>query len=214
MKRKNIAFLVLLLCATLFFVSHTAGLEVETAVNIVGEGVIAHEIELNTEKGYRGLKISDSFYTRSLGMYGLSEVNYTSDLCLIVSSRANSTIYQDFEYELTNIRQTTELKNYNIGTKQVFFADGNIVTVAALDATNHSSMVDLEMELEGTGGYKILAVNMKDPHVREYLDASTSNGSYEIMVSSSIGSNYFPAGPCDSWLECPWGPTWGGSMNP
>ncbi|MCK4252299.1 hypothetical protein KAX97_12695, partial [candidate division WOR-3 bacterium] len=91
-----------------------AGLEVSSSISLVGEGIADHETEINTHANYEGFKYEDGFYTRSLGWWGLSNVNYTSEINLIASDKANSTIDVIVLFELTNARQDACLRNYNI----------------------------------------------------------------------------------------------------
>lgn len=188
------------------------GLEVQTATIIVGVGVIDEERGVNTHAGREGIKYSEYIYTKSLGLYGLSEVNYTSDFSMYASNTLNSTLNLDVAFELTEIKQMANLRNYNLLSSQSFFTNGNASTIVAFAADNRTASFDLAQNLIGAGGYKLLVVNNTDKSVREYWDTAKYEGEYELIIGNVIGSSHFPGASCDDWLACPGDATWGDAV--
>jgi hypothetical protein len=208
-------FLCLLLLALILLPA--SGLKVSTTVNLVGNGTLDLEAEANTEPGYNGLKYSEYAYTKSLGLYGLSDVNYSSNFDMVASDWRNSTINVESAFELTEIKQMACLRNYDLCLSnysllggQSFFTKGDTTAVVMFAADNSSMSMDLAQELVGVGGYKILVRNSTNMHVKEYLDTSRYNGTYELVIGSFIGCENYPAAEqWSDWLKCPWGPTFG-----
>ena len=204
MKLKLVSFCLLLL-ALLLASQAAAGLEVTSSTLVSGVGVIDHEAEANTEVGFNGLKYRDSFYTRSLGYWNISEVNYTSEFTMSALGKLNSTINVDTGLELTNGRQVAYLSNYNINTGQSYYFNGDSSVVSSFAADNCSASFDLAQELLGIGGYKLIALNESNSYVKEYLDKGSYTGDFrEIIISNYMGSCSYPASELDEdWLICP-----------
>ena len=215
MIEKKSLFLVLALAFSLMICT-TSALEVSTSVIISGNGTLDLEAEANTEPGYNGLKYSEYAYTKSLGLYGLSEVNYSSNFDMVAADRKNSTINVESAFELTEIKQMACLRNYDLCLSnysllggQSFFTKGDTTAVAIFAADNSSMSMDLAQELVGAGGYKILVRNGTDMHVKRYIDTSSYEGTYQLVIGSFIGCNAYPAsGLNGDWLACPGGAEW------
>ena len=215
MIEKKCLFLVVALAFSLIICSASA-LEVSTSVIISGNGTIDLEAEANTEPGYNGLKYSEYAYTKSLGLYGLSKVNYSSNFDMVAGDQRNSTINVESAFELTEIKQMACLRNYNLCISnssllggQSFFTKGDTTAVAIFAADNSSMSMDLAQELVGAGGYKILVRNGTSMHVKEYLDTSCYEGTYELVIGSFIGCENYPASELNrDWLRCPGGAEW------
>lgn len=203
MKLKLVSFCLLLLA--LLLIPQVVGLEVTSSTMVTGVGVINHEAEANTEVGYKGLKYLDSFYTRSLGYWNISEVNYTSEFTMTALGKLNSTINVDTGLELTNGRQMAFLRNYNINTGQSYYFNGDSSVVSYFAADNCSASFDLAQELSGIGGYKLMVLNESNSRVKEYLDKGSYTGDFKaIIISNYMGSCSYPASELDEdWLICP-----------
>lgn len=201
MKLKHV-FLCLLLLALLFILP-TAGLEVATTTNLVGVGTACHEVEAATEAGLGGLKYSDYVYTRGLGYWAPSSVNYTSEFFMVSADTLNSTITVDTAYELTNFKGMACMRNYDLLGRQSYYTDGDAVTVVAFAMDNHSMSMDLASETIGIGKYRILVRNESNRHVFTYLDKGEYVGDYSLLLGSYIGKDYYPASDIGDWLGCP-----------
>lgn len=196
-------------------ISPTVGLEVSTTVNLVGNGTVDHEAEVNTHQNYEGLKYTEGFYTRSLGWYANSSVIYSSDFSLVASDKMNSTIDVTSSFELSNAKQDACLRNYNIEAIQGFKTYGKSVAAYAFSGTNHTSQFDLIQEVYEGGRYKLAAKNLSDRHIYTYLDKADYCGNYTLELSSFFGTPYWPAAGCDDYLSCPGGASWNtGTIEP
>lgn len=201
-------FLCLLLLA-LLLTPQAAGIKVQTSVIIEGEGVFDFERSADTHVELDGLKYSDWIYTRSLGYWGDSNVNYTSDFSMLSADKLNSTIAVDIGYEITNFKGMACMRNYNLLGRQSYYTDGDAVTVVAFATDNHSMSMDLATETIGMGKYRILVRNESNMHVFTYLDKGELIGNYSLIIGSYIGEDYYPASDIEDFLPCPWGPTFG-----
>jgi hypothetical protein len=216
-KLKLIFRFLIVLSLLLFLAGVVAGLEVQTSTSLIGNGTVDHETEMNTHAGYEGFKYEDGYYTRSLGWWGPSNVNYTSEINLIASDKANSTIDVSTLFELTNVKQDASLRNYNIMASQSFKTDGDSVTAYSFTGDNHTSTFDMVQELLGCGKYKLFARNVTrsgnstNLHTYEFLDKADYCGNFTLELSSFFGSPVYPAANMteEEWLFCPHGSTFG-----
>ena len=188
-----------------------AGLEVQTSSVIRGEGVIDKEVSANTEVGVSGIKYLEYFHTQSLGLYGPSDVNYTSDFCMVANTKENSTITIDSTFEASNIYQIASVMDYRLRSKQSFWSRGDAEAVAMFSVDNHSSSFDFAQAILGAGGYRLLVRNSTDWHTKEYLETAEYNGTYNIILGSFFGAPYYPEAHLDDWLVCSGGQEWGTS---
>ena len=202
-KLTSAIFCLVLSLSLLILPGVAAGLEVQTSIGIIGVGVIDREVAANTEVGLVGIKYTEHFYTQSLGRYGLSKVNYTSDFAFVANNRKNSTINADFIFELSNIYQSASVRDYELRSRQSFWTRGNTEAAVMFTVDNHSSSFDLAQEMTGAGGYCLLARNRTDWHTKEYADTAEYNGTYGLIISSFFGEPYYPAAGIEDWLLCP-----------
>ena len=203
-------FLCLLLALLLLSLPGIAvGLEVQTSSAIHGEGTIDKEVSANTEAGLSGIKYIEYFHTQSLGRYGPSDVNYTSDFCMIADTKENSTITIDSTFTASNIYQIVSVMDYRLRSKQSFWARGDVEAVAMFSVDNHSSSLDFAQAILGAGGYRLLVRNSTDWHTKEYLETAEYNGTYDIVLGSFFGTPYYPKSELCGWLDCPGGQDWG-----
>lgn len=200
-------FLCLLLLALLLPLA--AGLEVTTSAIVAGTGVFNCERSADTHVELDGLKYSDYIYTRSLGYWGASEVNYTSEFSMLSADTLNSTINVDSAYEMTNFKGMACIRNYDLLGRQSYYTDGDAVTVVAFATDNHSMSMDFATETIGMGKYKILVRNESNMHIFTYLDKGEYVGNYSALISSYIGTAFYPASKIEDSLPCPWGSTFG-----
>lgn len=212
MKLTKASFCLLLVLLLFSLPGTAAGLEIQTSVIIEsdGEAIIYHDCEVNTEASKSGLKYQDEFYTPALGLWGGSEINYSSELSVVASDIANSTINVDSVYEMTNIRQKACLRSYPLLSLQSYWNEGDMLVAASFAADNSTASMDIAEELIGKGGYKIKVLNSSNRHVKEYLDRTDYMGEYSVIVIGSyIGESKYPASMMDdSWLSCPGGANW------
>lgn len=201
----NHIFCLLLVLSLLFLAGVAAGLEVQTSVAIQGEGVIDKEAGANTEARLAGLKYTEYLHTQSLGLHGPSKVNYTSEFSFIAANEKNSTLNLDLAFELSNIYQTTSVRDYQLRSKQSFWTEGNTEAVVMVAVNNHSSSFDLAQAITGAGGYRLLVRNSTDWHTKEYYDTADYKGTYDILIGSFFGKSYYPAAGLNDWLMCPGG---------
>ena len=185
-----------------------AGLEIQTSSIIRGEGMIDKEVSANTEVGVSGIKYIEYFHTQSLGLYGPSDVNYTSDFCMIANTKENSTITIDSAFEASNIYQTASIMDYRLRSKQSFWTRGDVEAVSMFSVDNHSSSFDFAQAISGAGGYRLLVINSTDWHTKEYLETAEYNGTYDILLGSFFGTPYYPEAELGDWLVCPGGQEW------
>jgi hypothetical protein len=199
-------FLVLLLASLL--TQQAVGLDVTTTTNLVGVGTACHEVEAATEAGLGGLKFEEGFYSKALGYYNISEINYSSDFSLSASDRMNSTLVTDASFSLTNTKQYACSKNFNIKTVQAFKTYGKTEAAYSFMSDNHTSSFDLVSNVYECGKYKLMALNSSDAHTKEYLERADFCGNFTLELSSFFGSPYYPASKLNRWLECPGGAEW------
>lgn len=235
-KLKSPIFCLLLVLSLLTLPGIAAGLDVETDVKMIGEGVIDHEAGVNTEVGFSGIKYTEYFYTKSVGyyniyniskssgyyniynIYNLSTVDYSSYLDLKARDSLNTTLEVDCDHlVLSNIRQMACLRHYNLAclphydhkSRQSFKTEGDTKAYYTFSADNCSASIYLNQTLEGSGGYYLLVRNSTDMHTKEYLDRSEYMGDYELIeVDNYVGCDGYPGAGLDGdWLPCPFGPT-------
>lgn len=207
MIEKKGLILVLALAFSLMICTASA-LEVQTRTSLVGNGTACHEAEANTEAGLGGLKFEEGFYTKALGYYNISEINYSSDFSLLAGDRMNSTLVSDGSFSLTNTKQYACSKNLNIRTVQAFETYGKVEAAYSFMSDNHTSSFDLVSNVYECGKYKLMALNSSDAHTKEYMDRADFCGNFTLELCSFFGSPYYPAAGVEEWLSCPGGAQW------
>jgi hypothetical protein len=177
-----------------------------SSITISGVGLIDTSLEVNTNGCYSGLALSQYLYTPSLGMNGPSYVEYSSEFELGIYNISEINQTQDIIYTengmASNVRHSTYLQNYEVGSVAGFTYTGNATQRVEMYGDNTL----LEIEVEGVIAGKIKLSQMtKDPVTRIVLSRETTElrgefaydwNAYEEIIT------YPASGIINDWLGC------------
>jgi len=153
----------------------------------------------------------EGFYTKSLGYYNISEIEFVSDFTMVASDKENTSLAVDGALAATNVKQKACLRHYDVcglKSRQSFWTHNDTEVVYAFSADNSTASFDLAQNMSGAGGYRILVLNSSNYHVKEYIDTARYLGDYELLISNWIGCDAYPGAGEEDWLFCPWGASW------
>jgi hypothetical protein len=184
-----------------------ADLIVESELRVSGNGSFDRDMAVQTEMGYAGKRLTETFYTRYLGTDGNSQLEYASSLEVYMG---NST---EFENETvseiayaqtaasTNAKQQVCSSNYDVGASQGFSAKGHMGKSFETVMDDHIS----EFEIEGKviGSVRLMQ-KVVDPESRlKYVEEDTRlDGRYDFTWMAYAEDPSYPEGEED-WLGCP-----------
>lgn len=180
---------------------------IETETGINGTGSFDMDLTVQTEKGFSGKKLSESFYTRFMGTDGDSNIQFNSALEVFMG---NSTEHEnesitDIAYAQTalstNAKHFARFANYDVGASVcVATKEDSVILFEGVMEDNVNSF-----ELEGSvAGYARMTEKVVDPITRvKYLDKDTRLwGRHVFNLNSYVEQVSYPEGDGD-WLGCP-----------
>ena len=180
---------------------------IETELQISGNGSFDRDMGVQTEKGYTGKRLTETYYTRWLGTDGDSQLEYDSSLEVFMGNSTefdNETI-TEMSYAQTaistNAKQLVCAHNYDIGASHGYYSKGTLAKSFESTMDDQSS----EFEIEGrVVGRMRLMQKVVDPVTRVvYLDEDTQmDGQYDFDWSTYVEKPSYPAGE-ECWLSCP-----------
>ena len=191
----------------MFGTAAAADLIIETGLQVSGNGSFNRDMTVQTEMGYAGKRLTETFYTRYLGTDGNSRLEYASSLEVYMG---NST---EFENETvteigyaqsassTYAKQRVFSSNYDIDAAQGFSAKGHMGKSFETVMDDHVS----EFEIEGKViGRVRLMQKVADQESRlKYVHEDTQlDGEYDFAWSAYVEDLSYPEGE-ESWLSCP-----------
>jgi hypothetical protein len=184
-----------------------ADMNIETELQISGNGSFNRDMAVQTEKGYAGKTLTETYYTRWIGTDGNSQLRYDSSLAVFMGNSTefdNETITEVSYAQTaisTNAKQLVCSQNYDIGASQGFYSKGATAKSFELGMEDYIS----EFEIEGTViGRMRLSQKVVDPVTRVvHLDEDTQlDGVYDFAWSAYAEDLSYPEGEED-WLGCP-----------
>jgi hypothetical protein len=182
-------------------------MSIETELRVSGNGSFDRDMGVQTEMGYSGKELTETYYTRYLGTNGNSQLEYASSLGVYMG---NSTEFEDetiteITYaqtaSSTNAKQLVCSSNYDVGASQGFSAKGHMGKSFETVMDDHIS----EFEIEGKViGRVRLMQKVVDPKSRvQYVHEDTRlEGQYDFAWSAYAEDLSYPEGEED-WLGCP-----------
>ena len=194
----------------MFGIAAAADLEIETELQVSGNGSFSRDMEVHTEQGYAGKRLTETFYTRYLGTNGNSQLEYASSLGVYMgnSTELENETVSDITYAQTsvstNAKQLVCASNYDMGCKgasQGFSAEGHMAKSFETVMDDHIS----EFEIEGKviGSVRLMQ-KVVDPKSRlKYVHEDTQlDGRYDFSWTAYAEDLSYPEGEED-WLGCP-----------
>lgn len=199
--KKTITFFAsigLVLCMLLGIVSATP-FDILIRTDIQGDGVMDRSLLLQTDPNYEGKKYSETMYTPSLGLYGISVMNYTEEITMMLSN--DSLIDVMGESAIVNIKTHQEIKNYDMGVSQSHRVIGNYILDYNYVAEDYLTFQMLMGSVEGKGK---LCNMVRSPANKTYylLDKIDFEGRFDIDIETEISDMGYPASETE-WLVCP-----------
>lgn len=206
---KKLAILItfLFLISSIIGVTVAEDYELSTELSINGTGSFDRTLNVQTELGYAGKSLEESFYTRFLGTDGDSNLEYDSVLEVYMG---NSSEFEDARVTEISYAQTafsTNAKwalcseNYDIGAAQGATSKGNLIRSVEVSMDCMANEFDLEGSVNGRLRFMQKAV---DPVSRVvYLDEDVRlDGRYDTTWYGFIEKISYPEGE-EGWLGCP-----------
>jgi len=210
MIKKELVIWIVALCiaSALIGVAAAEDYIIESEMAINGTGSFDIDMGVQTEKGFAGKKLSESFYTRFMGTDGNSNLQFNSALEIYMG---NSTEHEnesitDIAYAQTalstNAKHFASFSNYDVGASVcIATKEDSVVLFEGIMEDNTNSF-----ELEGSvTGYARITEKVVDPTTRvKYLDKDT-----RLWGRHTFNSNHFvekvsyPEGGNGDWLGCP-----------
>lgn len=207
--KKIILIIAGLLILTLFIGGAMAiEYEITSELEIVGINCsLDRELDAQTEYGYAGIILEESFYTKYLGTGGGAPFDYHSIFGLYIG---NSTQFEnettaEIEYSQTSdsisVKHYMCGKNYELGAAAGFVSGGDAIKSFDLFMDPVTEELGLEAKIDGR---IVLMQKVADPDTRfVYVDEVTRvDGKNDIVWSTFVERLDYPAGDCD-WLGCP-----------
>lgn len=184
-----------------------ADLIVESELRVSGNGSFNRDMAVQTEMGYAGKRLTETFYTRYLGTDGNSQLEYASSLEVYMgnSTEFDNETVSEIAYAQTaastNAKQRVCSNNYDVGVIQGFSAKGHMGKSFETVMDDHIS----EFEIEGKSiGSVRLTEKVVDPESRiKYVDVDTHlYGQYDFAWSAYAEDPSYPEDE-ECWLGCP-----------
>jgi hypothetical protein len=211
-KMKKVITILMALFVFGLFVGSAAAIEYEITSELKVESIGSNcsfdrEFDVQTEYGYEGITLEESFYTRYMGTDGGGPISYNSIFGLY---KGNSTQFEnqttaEIEYAQTSnsifAKHTLCAKDYELGAAVGFISLGNSTKVFELFMDPVITELDLEAIVDG----RITIIHkVADPETGfMYLDEVTRlDGESNVVDSFYVERLDFPAG-CEDWLGCP-----------
>ncbi|MCK4817162.1 hypothetical protein KA005_15435, partial [bacterium] len=166
------------------------------------------DMTVQTEKGYAGKRLTETFYTRYLGTDGNSQLEYASSLELYMgnSTELDNETVTEIAYAQTavssNAKQLVCSSNYDIGASQGFSANGPYLA-KSFESVMDDHISEFEMEAQVLGRIRLMQ-KVVDPESRlKYVHEYTElEGKYNLEWSAYAEDISYPEGE-ESWLGCP-----------
>lgn len=192
----------------MFGTAATADMNIETELRVSGNGSFNRDVVAQTDMGYAGKRLTETYYTRYMGTDGNSEVEYASSLEMYMG---NSTEFEngtvtEIAYSQTavstNAKQRVCSSNYVIGASQGFSADGPYLA-KSFESVMDDHISEFEMEAQVLGRIRLMQ-KVVDPESRlKHVHEDTElEGKYNLEWSAYAEDLSYPEGE-ESWLGCP-----------
>jgi hypothetical protein len=208
--KKGITILiaVMILLSALIVVTAAEDYIIETETSINGNGSFDMDLGVQTEKGFAGKKLSESFYTRFMGTDGSSNIQFNSALELYMgnSTEHENESISDIAYAQTalstNAKHFARFSNYDVGASVcVATKEDSVMLFEGVMEDNVNSF-----ELEGSvTGYARITEKVVDPTTRvKYLDKDVRLwGMHKFSSNHFVEKVCYPEGGDGDWLGCP-----------
>jgi hypothetical protein len=185
-----------------------ADMEIETELQVSGNGSFDRDMTVQTELGYAGKRLTETFYTRYLGTDGNSQLEYASSLDVYMGNSTefeNETI-SEITYsqtaESTNANQLVCFSNYDIGASQGVSAKGPYLA-KSFEGVMDDHISEFEIEGKVIGRVRLMQKVVDQKSRLKYVDEDTRlEGRYDFAWAAYAELLNYPAGEED-WLGCP-----------
>ena len=208
--KKGLTILIASMILLSVVISSTAAedyiIESEMAIN--GTGSFDIDMGVQTEKGFAGKKLSESFYTRFMGTDGNSNLQFNSALEIYMgnSTEHDNESITDIAYAQTalstNAKHFARFSNYDVGASVcIATKEDSVVLFEGIMEDNVNSF-----ELEGSvTGYARITEKVVDPTTQvNYLDKDTRLWGRHVFNSNHFVEKVsYPKGGLGDWLGCP-----------
>ena len=208
MKGMTILTTIILTC---LLISSVTAIELDISSELKVSGIncsFDRELDAQTEYGYKGLNLEESYYTRYLGTDGGGPIEYHSVFQLFMG---NST---EFENETTSeivysqtsstvrAKQYLCAKDYELGAASGFDSRGDGMRNVELFMDPMAAEFDLKAK---TDGRIILMQKVADPETHfVYVEEVTQlDGETNVLWNTAVEMSGFPEEGCDDYLACP-----------
>ena len=188
-----------LLVCMLLGIANAAPSDILIRTDIRGDGIVDRSLLLQTDSNYEGKKYIETMYTPSLGLHGISAINYTEEINMMLCN--DSLIDVMGEGAIINIKSGSQLKNYDMGASQSHRVVGDYILDYNYVADDYLTFQMLVGSVDGEG--KICNVVRCPINKTYYLrDKIDFEGRFDIDSETEISDTAYPASEID-WLVCP-----------
>ena len=209
---KNITILIVAILGIaivgMFGTAAAVDVIIEEELKVTGNGSFDRDMAVQTEMGYAGKRLTETYYTRYMGTDGNSQLEYASSLDVYMgnSTEFDNETVTEIAYAQTaistNAKQLVCSSNYDIGASQGFSSKGQYL------AKSFETIMDdqvSEFNIEGrVHGRVRLMHKVVDPETMlRIVDEDTRlDGQYDFGWSAYVENPSHPEGE-EPWLGCP-----------
>lgn len=196
---------VLILCSVIGTAA-AADLEIGRELTVNGTGSFNCDLEVQTEKGYKGQKLEETLYTRWMGTFGDSAISYNSNLEVFMSNMTGDNRTAEIMYaqmaQTTNAKQLLCSEDYSLGAYVGFYSKGD--TIKSFELFTDPDLSEFEMEGSIDGRLKLMQKVVDPANMTRYMKEVTQlDGEYAYAWNTYVERFGYPEAGCSEWLECP-----------
>lgn len=176
-------------------------IEVSRFVDIRGEGIVDHSITLQTDHRFEGQKFNADMYTPSLGKYGISYLNYTEEIHMVLDNETMIEVVGGGT--VINTKTAMGIKNYDMGVSACHKIRGDYILDYDYLADSNITARYLDGKVDGKGDISVLMRNsINRTHIVQ--DRTQFDGNFNIRSEIEISQIEYPALDTEAdYLGCP-----------
>ena len=178
-----------------------APIGISSFVNFEGKGIIDRNVLFQTNSGFEGQKYEVEIYTPSLGFHGLSILNFSEEINMVLDNESVIDVVGDGA--ILNTKTSIAIKNYPMGVMLSHQIDGDFNMAYEYLANNQTTFQFLDGKISGKGEIYNL---IKYPINKTYIikDKTQFEGDLKIGSEMEVWKIAYPASDIGfDWLGCP-----------
>jgi hypothetical protein len=206
MKKGITILVVILMLASVVGLVTAEDLEIGRELTVKGVGSFDCELKVQSEKGYEGQKLEETFYTRWMGTNGDSAISYSSNLEVFMSNITGDNRTAEIMYaqtaQTTNAKQLLCSEDYALGAAVGFYSKGDMTK--SFELFTDPDLSEFEMEGSIEGRLKLMQKVVDPINMTRYMQEVTQlDGKYIYAWNPFAERSGYPEAGCADWLACP-----------